>query len=200
MTSNFYPAEREAANALHSLYGGKEARALSGNVGGQKREQTVLTPRWLVEQLNPVYPTLDPCTTAENPLGCEFFFTEVDDATDRVWHHGGAVQWAFVNPPYADLEQWMALCVKWGFDAENWRRTNCPSIMLIPFRPQRAWFNDYCRGREVAALAPFPFVGHKQAFPAPLCLVGFGMPLPDSIKMPMKRGTKELILGKWAVR
>jgi phage N-6-adenine-methyltransferase len=187
-------------NALHSLYGGKVSRkALAGNVGvkAEKREQTVFTPRWLVKQLNPVYPTLDPCTTADNPLECEHFFTEETDGMEHNWASGGR-GWAFVNPPYADLQDWMRVC---QFSADVRDIQHCKSIMLIPFRPQRAWFNTLCKGREVASLAPFPFVGHKSAFPAPLCLVGYGMPLPNSIKMPMARGkTKELILGKWSVK
>ena len=46
-------------------------------------------------------------------------------------------------------------------------------VLLCPFRPHRRWFAEYTCGYPVSSLAPFAFEGHKQAFPAPLCVVWY---------------------------
>lgn len=50
--------------------------------------------------------TLDPCTTEENPLGLEHFYTKLDNGLAQNWH-GHA---AFVNPPYSrgNIDRWLA--------------------------------------------------------------------------------------------
>ncbi len=170
-------------NAAKSLF---NSTALSGNVGGQAREQTVLTPEWLLEAIRAVAPIgLDPCTTPENPTKAEAYMTEgmfgVD--TPQFGQAGLAQFWAtyptiragclvYVNPPYSDLRSWLAKCL---YEAS----CLAPIYLLAPFRPQRKWFVEYTRGYTVASLAPFPFVGHKQAFPAPLCLVCYNLPVPN---------------------
>jgi hypothetical protein len=187
-------------NAAKSLY---NSTALSGNVGGQKREQTVLTPDWLLDVIRAVATIgLDPCTTLENPVGASEFIClspkalelqeklaalPMEDKTARTavakelkplllggglqadWLQAGLV---FVNPPYDMLHAWMLKCA-------NEADAGSCIYLLAPFRPQRKWFVEYTRGYRVVSLKPFPFVGHRQALPAPLCLVCYNLPVPN---------------------
>jgi len=46
--------------------------------------------------------TLDPCTTADNPLAVNVFWTKEDDGLSRDWSR----QHVFVNPPYSQMLRW----------------------------------------------------------------------------------------------
>lgn len=63
----------------------------------------------VVRQFAPIY--LDPCTTPENPVGAENFFTAEDDGLSegRGWYCGDGDRVAFVNCPYSrgELARWM---------------------------------------------------------------------------------------------
>lgn len=160
----------------------KPTKALSGNVGGQQREQTVYTPKWIINQLGPI--ALDPCTTEENPTGAANYLTEADDGLLRAWrgfdsaYAGGLV---YVNPPYNNLEAWLAKCM----DAGDW---GAKIIALIPVRTQRVWWQAAFRdAKEVRACRPFAFEGHAQAFPAPLCMMSWNCVIPDIQTPPTKK-------------
>jgi len=190
-------------HALHSLYGGRvsrlreaaaaEGKALAGNVGGQKRNQTVLTPRWFVGQLihSAGYPLgYDPCTTAWNPTKAKVFSTEKTDGLKTNWaaickKHDG---WIYVNPPFDKLKLWLAKC---ELEAMRGARIYC----LAPFRPWRTWFCSYTEAWPVVSLAPFPFVGEKNAYPAPLCVISYNLPVPQIIN---PKG-KNMVTGLWTV-
>ncbi len=180
----------KAFNAAKSLF---NSTALSGMIGGQKREQTVLTPEWLLEAIRAVAPIgLDPCTTPENPCKAATAYTEDYDGgrggLSAVWGVDAPVlsgECIYVNPHYAKLKEWIRQCYLYA------EQEKLPIYLLAPFRPQRKWFCEYTRGYEVVSLAPFPFVGHKQAFPAPLCLVCYNLPLPNLGKYET---------GRWSVK
>ena len=193
-------------NALHSLYGGKAARlklaaeaegkALAGNVGGQKRNQTVLTTQWFLNELrkNVDRPLgYDPCTTPWNPCKALTFSTEKTNGLTVNWakqsqKHG----WIYVNPPYDDLKRWM---VKALMESER----GAQIYMLAPFRPWRTWFcelipfSDTLDRRIVTSLAPMPFEGEKSAYPAPLCVIPYNLSLPYIVN---PRG-KNMVTGHW---
>ncbi len=153
--------------------------------GGQAREQTVLTPEWLLSALGPI--EIDPCTTEENPTKARVYYTESSNGLAQSWNTNGLV---YVNPPYGQLQVWMEKCA-------TETKTGTDIVALVPFRPQRQWFCDL-RSAVVITLAPFPFVGHKQAFPAPLCLLWYTKrAIPTEICMPTKRGSKNVITGTW---
>jgi hypothetical protein len=171
-------------HALHSLYNSKHQlakRALAGNVGGQARVQTVMTPWWLLDGLikaaGPIQ--LDPATEPYNPTRAKMFCTKKTDGRKCKWHKY-APNHFYVNPEFADLEEWMR---------KSWDEfvAGARGYMLAPFRPQRTWFCELTRGFPVLSLRPFPFVGQKQSFPAPLCLIVYGAPMPE-LYMPRKRG------------
>lgn len=62
-----------------------------------------LTPPEVWKPLNGLFNfTLDPCTSADNPLAVPVFYTEEDDGLTKSW----ADQKAFVNPPYSKIAAW----------------------------------------------------------------------------------------------
>jgi hypothetical protein len=165
-----------APNALHSLYGGAQARegsALAGNVGGQEREQEVCTPDWIVDVVRRTFGgeiALDPCAPSkpENPLIAVGNYTEADNGLLLPWRDR-----SYFNPPYADLQAWLE---KAAHEARHGFRI----VGLFPHRPHRRWFHPPLRGAEVVSLNyNVKFRGHKNAFPAPLDLVGWNCSIPD---------------------
>lgn len=198
------------STALASLYGGKVARqrregkALAGNVGGQEREQTVLTPRWFLDELirragMPI--ALDPCTTPENPTQAKAHCSNTemiggmpspfDNGLIMSWHDtakhlGGFV---YVNPPYADLQTWLRKCAA---EAE----LGAQIYALVPWRSNRDWFCAHLRsGATATTIAPIAFVGSKSGFPAPLCVLSWNLPAPQSIVRVSARQTKNIVTG-----
>ncbi len=157
-------------NAAKSLFNSTD------NAPVESREQTVLTPEWLLDAIRAVAPIgLDPCTTPENPTGAgAYYFLPRWNGLEERWDYGVIEQDSivYVNPPYDSLKLWLKKC-----EGEAFHGTKI--YLLAPFRPQRKWFVDYTKGCTVASLAPFPFVGHKSAFPAPLCLVCYNLPVPN---------------------
>lgn len=67
-----------------------------------------MTPASVFGPLNWMFNfTLDPCTSEENPLAVQTFFTEKDDGLAKSWV-GHRV---FVNPPYSRMWDWAAKAV-----------------------------------------------------------------------------------------
>lgn len=182
--SLFNSPERLAGQGANTL----AKAALAGNVGGQEREQTVLTPDWIVEGVRQVFGgtiDLDPCA-ADDPAThlATVNVTKEMDGLSMPWS-GCTV---YSNPPYADLKPWMT---KYLDEALDWGNTQI--IALVPLRPQRKWFCDTIRraGATLYTLAPFPFKGHKQAFPAPMCLITYNVPTGLELIFPGK------VTGRW---
>ena len=75
----------------------------------------------------------------------------------------------FVNMPFEFLKDWLKLFER--------NERHCPIVALMPVRTQRTWWMAHMVGRVGVMLKPFPFKGQVQAFPAPLCLVGYGVDL-----------------------
>lgn len=62
-----------------------------------------LTPPEVWKPLNAMFEfTLDPCTSEDNPLAVQMFYTEKDDGLSKSWQ-GHKV---FVNPPYSGMLRW----------------------------------------------------------------------------------------------
>jgi hypothetical protein len=67
----------------------------------------------------------------------------------------------FINPHFDTLKPWMYAL----------RTAEAPTVLLCPVRPHRRWWCDHAGGLLISFLRPFPFVGSKSPFPAPLCLI-----------------------------
>ena len=184
-----------AANALSSLYGGSvaiarrtAADALCGNVGKKERAQEVLTPEWVLDAAREAMGgiELDPCASTDpSNWFASFNITEpgqfegvVDGAvgcgvsTDAKAIIAWDASRIFQNPPFGDLQAWLECAVAAAARGSK-------LVHLGPVRPHRRWWRPLVkRGFIVYLNYDVKFRGHKQAFPAPLCLVSFNCVIP----------------------
>jgi len=76
--------------------------------------QTQLTPGYILDPVREVMGgtiTLDPCTTPDNPVGADRFYTPPQDGAELPWD----AETIFVNPPYGKArERWVERCVMAG--------------------------------------------------------------------------------------
>lgn len=196
-----------STNALHSLYGGKQARnALSGNVGGQARKQEVWTPEWILAaarqamggiQLDPcgatayesevrVGPKVNPITggwfadiTLVQPGACEGLQTSPHGGT-LVSLDGKSQDWSQAKSTFVNPE--FADLEAWLTHASLCGQRGGRTTFLSPVRTHRRWWLPTIRstGGEIVFLDyRVKFKGHESAFPAPLCLITWNCRLPD---------------------
>jgi hypothetical protein len=145
--------------ALRSFFG---ARA-----GGQDRPQDINTPQFLLDAIYQLWPegiALDPCSNETSIVRAERKLS----ANDAFRGEGGLdVEWpnfTYANPPYKNLKHWMV-----KID----HRVEC--LMLCPVRTNRIWWCDAAaKTTSICWLRSFPFLGHKQTFPAPLAMLYYG--------------------------
>jgi phage N-6-adenine-methyltransferase len=96
---------------------------------GEHPNQTQFTPRYV---LDPVRVDLggviglDPCTTEDNPVGADTFWTPALDGLEMTWGGCGWEPTIFVNPPYSKArEPWVERCLEAGERGQK-------VILLIP--------------------------------------------------------------------
>lgn len=73
------------------------------------------TPPGVLAVVRAIAPiALDPCTTADNPTGARWYFTQEQDGLARVWEPRGLV---YTNPPYSrgELQRWADKVVREAF-------------------------------------------------------------------------------------
>lgn len=75
---------------------------------------------------------LDPCTTADNPVGAMRFYTPADDGLSKTWLYynldagDGLTSSVYVNPPYGKArEPWVEKCIEAGARGQE-------VVLLIP--------------------------------------------------------------------
>ncbi len=77
--------------------------------------QTWFTPAYVLDRVRDDFGgdiDLDPCTTADNPVGAYRWFTPTEDGLSTSWDNAGSV---FVNPPYSKArEPWVNKCIAAG--------------------------------------------------------------------------------------
>jgi site-specific DNA-methyltransferase (adenine-specific) len=118
----------------------------NGRYNGNGREWR--TPPEVYDPLNEEFHfDLDPCTTEDNPLGTDYWFTEEDDGLTLDWDSASV----FMNPPY-------------GREIYAWTRKACDAsakgalvVGLLPASTDLAWWHEdvvgcadevrYIRGR-----------------------------------------------------
>lgn len=144
--------------ALRSFFGARK--------GGKERPQDVFTPQVILDAIERVWPEGIECDPAPNPnaLVVAQRYRYPDDGMMREPASGEWPDRTYCNPPYRDLKMWLKKPVRYR-----------EHMMLIPVRPLRVWWCEHvARSTQVAWLKPVAFVGHKQAYPAPLCMVYYG--------------------------
>lgn len=153
-----------ANNSNGPLYamGGAHPNAMSGLATGAKgneREQDVHTPECVLEVVAQTFGGViefDPCASKTREPFANVNAFEEDDGLSGEWPER-----TFFNPPYKTLKAWLA---------HAGQQPEC--IGLYPVRTNRVWWMNYHidNADAIAWLKPLAFVGHKQAFPAPLVL------------------------------
>lgn len=92
------------------------------------------TPLELFNKLNDIFEfKLDPCTTKDNPLRTEHYFTVKEDGLKKTW------EWnTFINPPFGkNVLQWIAKMTEEArLYPDNYY------VMLLPARTDTKWFQD----------------------------------------------------------
>jgi site-specific DNA-methyltransferase (adenine-specific) len=126
----------------------------------------------------------DPCTTKDNPLNCNTFYTKEENGLDKPWINN-----TFINPPYGKhIGEWVkeARARQIGF-YDYWKQRHHKDIvMLLPVRTDVKWFHDYiwylpentARGYiEIRFIkGRLKFVGATNPAPFPSMLVIFRVP------------------------
>jgi len=112
--------------------------------------------------------TLDPCTSAENPLATARFFTEETNGLSASW----ANERVFCNPPYADVALWLKKATT----------ENVMCVFLIPARTDTKYFHDFIFKKAdwiIFLKGRLKFSASKNSAPFPSCLVGFNCATPN---------------------
>ena len=95
---------------------------------------------------------LDPCTTADNPVGAARYFTKEDDGLSKSWakeqpskHDQDVV---YVYPPYGrEISSWVYKAVAEA--KEDWRTR---IVLLVPARTDTVWWQKAYRNADACCL------------------------------------------------
>jgi phage N-6-adenine-methyltransferase len=128
-----------------AVLGGMRAKN-NGRYNGNGREWR--TPPELFRELDAEFHfTLDPCTTADNPLGTSKFYTEAEDGLAHDWRY----ERVFMNPPYGREVK------SWTYKARKAAERGALVVGLLPASTDLGWWHDdvvaagaevrYIRGR-----------------------------------------------------
>jgi phage N-6-adenine-methyltransferase len=97
------------------------------------------TPLWVYRWVEDYYKiefNLDPCTSADNPLGTELFFTKETDGLKQSW----AGRKVYVNPPYGarELPPWIDKAIREANRDSSDKELEI--VMLLPSATDTRWF------------------------------------------------------------
>lgn len=140
-----------------------------------KSEQVVQTPPEFLAAVKTLLHierfTFDLAADKSNTVA-EHFYTEEDDAIIQNWVVPG---WGWCNPPYGDLEPWVAKA-----ESESW--DGAKTVMLVPASVGSSWWGTFVAGTAyVHFLHPrLTFVGHKSPYPKDLALLLYAPYLVES--------------------
>lgn len=160
---------------------GKLPSGFGRQIGAHDREQEILTPvpisRFVLDLFDGQV-ELDPCGIGDNhPRYFDMTYEPVNVLTGPPNGLDGLKErWqdrTYANPPYKDLKTWLYKAL---YEAYN---VPFPRIaMLCPVRPHRVWYRTVAETTScVVSLNPVTFVGFKGAFPSPLALFVWNIPV-----------------------
>lgn len=126
------------------------------------------TPFELYHELDEIFNfTLDPCTTPDNPLGTQFFYTPVEDGLTKIWRGHNV----FMNPPYGrGVGIWIQKAARSFYGTEN------VGVCLLPSRTGTKWFQHGMKTASVLVLmnkrVKFREAQHSAPFDSVLMIFG----------------------------
>lgn len=131
----------------------------------------VVLGRWIDDG---IHDEIAPASMLDKKGPWTFLSSPAPSGLDVPW-----VDRTFANPPFSDLEEWLAKAL-----AEANREDAPRIVVLAPWRSHRAWFLDALKAsprRPTVTLEPgVRFVGHAAKFPAPIALVAWGCVVPPT--------------------
>lgn len=133
-----------------------------------KSEQVVSTPDVLIKavkfRLNITKFDCDLAASTDNTK-CSVYYNEKDNALIQPWKMGAG--WNWCNPPYADIEPWVAKAF------EETIGKGAMTAMLVPASVGANWWADYVdRIAHVLFLnGRVTFDGHDKPYPKDLALL-----------------------------
>ena len=150
-----------------------EALASTAHLSAEKDEWS--TPDDLYADLDAEFGfTLDVCSSDLNTKHARHF-TQVDDGLAQSW----AGEVAFMNPPYSQMEAWMAKARTEGTDH------GATVVCLVPSRTDVGWFWEHARHGQIRLLrGRLSFVddqGNTGPAPFPSVVVVFGADHPTGL-------------------
>lgn len=189
----------EAPDCLAAFYGARSRRnTIKSMVSPGERPQEIYTPECVRDAILNVWPhiALDPCGGPDSliPAKHSYYVPPAviglldnkgvpkcnSDGTPKIriefiasaGHEDGLnlpwCDYTYANPPFRYAKQWLAKALhEAGLGHEI--------MMLAQTRGHRSWFRKACKSATcVCDLNPLKFVGFKQTFPAPLCMLYWG--------------------------
>lgn len=167
-------------NALQTLWGSGDPtrdrarkNTAKSMISPGTRPQEIYTPQCIVDGLLRLWPNgidLDPCSGPDSIVPAEGMYDGIGDSDGLgdTWDHS-QIKTVYVNCPFKDLKKWLAKAA-----AES--RCGLEIVMLCPTRHHRKWFRAALGYADCTIyLNPLKFHGYAQAFPAPLCLIGWNV-------------------------
>jgi len=163
-------------NALQTLWGSGDPTADRARKNTAKsmicpgeRKQEIYTPQCIIDGLLKLWGDiyLDPCSGPESLVPAQCHYSGIcleDDGLQNRW-----MPRTYVNPPFKHLKFWLLKAQQEAVSFPN-------IVLLCPTRHHRKWFRAALRSADCTIyLNPLKFHGYKQAFPAPLCLIGWNV-------------------------
>ncbi|TVL96981.1 MAG: adenine methyltransferase [Candidatus Brocadia sp. WS118] len=133
------------------------------------------TPLDLYKKLNEEFHfKTDPCTTQDNPLGCEVFYTKERNGLEEHWFGN-----TFINPPHSQIKHWVKSARLRQTDYYDYHKPRHVGtiVMLIPARTDTKWFHNYIYQKPDVAIrflkGRLKFGSSKNSAPFPSMIVIF---------------------------
>ena len=91
---------------------------------------------------------------------------KVDSLSKKKWS-----AFNYVNPPFRHMDKWIEKAV------EQHQTHNCKTLLLVPFRPYRKYFQKNIHNFSFVEYLPhsITFRGYTKAIPHVMCFIGIGL-------------------------
>jgi len=149
-----------------------------------RSKQDVATPVELIYAVEEVFGKIDfdLAASKKNSKAGKTFFSRADNSLARDWEVAvGTSGVGWLNPPYADIEPWVA-------KAASYSSSPMTILVLVPASVGSVWWRKYVHDEaEVLFLSPrVRFVGHNQGYVKDLALLVYGRNASKGVYRPWR--------------